>query len=68
MVIKINFCFYLSLLVFFYSGTLAFGSERLDLYILIKRILKNKIISTQDLIQFNLKSQSLGFEGISNKK
>jgi len=66
MVIKIMFYFYLSLLVFFYSGALAFGSERLDLYILTKSILKNKIISTQDLIQFNAKSQSLGFEGISN--
>ena len=62
------FYFYLSLLVFFYSGALAFGSERLDLYILTKSILKNKIISAQDLIQFNFKSQSLGFEGISNKK
>ena len=68
MVIKIMFYFYLSLLVFFYSGALAFGSERLDLFILTKNILKNKIISAQDLIQFNNKSQSLGFEGISNKK
>ena len=47
----------------------ALGSERLELYFLSERMINHKILSIQDAIQFNVKSRSLGFEGISiNKK
>ena len=52
---------------FLYS--FANGSERLELYFLSERMINHKILSIQDVVQFNDKSRSLGFEGISiNKK
>ena len=43
----------------------ASGSERLELYFLSERILNSKIVPIQTVIQFNNKSRSLGFEGLS---
>ena len=44
----------------------ATGSERLELYFLSEKLLNNKIVPVQDVIQFNIKSRSLGFKGFSS--
>ena len=62
-------CKLLMFLISLFLCSFANGSERLELYSLSQRMIDQKIMSIQDAIQFNVKSRSLGFEGISiNKK
>ena len=61
-------CKLLMFLISLFLCPFANGSERLELYSLSQRMIDHKIMSIQDAIQFNVKSRSLGFEGISIKK
>ena len=58
----------LSYLIFSCFYNIANSSERLELYFFSERLLSNKVLSFNDAIQFNIKSRSLGFEGIINNK
>ena len=55
-------------LISLFLCSFANGSERLELYSLSQRMIDQKIMSIQDAIQFNAKSRSLGFEGITTFK
>ena len=58
----------LSLLIVSCFYNIANSSERLELYFLSERLLSKKVLTFNDAIQFNIKSRSLGFEGITNNK
>ena len=58
----------LPILIFSCFYNLAYSSERLELFFLSERLLSNKFLTFNDAIQFNIKSRSLGFEGITNNK
>ena len=58
----------LSFLIISYICNIANSSERLELYFLSERLLSKKVLTFNDAIQFNIKSRSLGFEGITNNK
>ena len=58
----------LSLLIVSCFYNIANSSERLELYFLSERLLSNKVLTFNDAIKFNIKSRSLGFEGITKNK
>jgi len=58
----------LSFFIFSCFYNIANSSERLQLYFLSERLLSNKVLTFNDAIQYNMKSRSLGFEGITNNK
>ena len=58
----------LSLLIVSCFYDIANSSERLELYFLSERLLSNKVLTFNDAMQFNIKSRSLGFEGITKNK
>ena len=49
---------------------IVYGSERLELYFLTKKLLNTKILNKNEFIQFSLNSKSLGFKNLEdiNKK
>ena len=49
---------------------IVYGSERLELYFLTKKLLNTKILNKNEFIQFSLNSKSLGFKDLEdiNKK
>ena len=57
-----------SLLIVSCFYNIANSSERLELFFLSERLLSNKVLTFNDAIQFNIKSRSLGFEGITKNK
>ena len=63
---KLGFFNIIFIAYFFLFNPLVYGSERLELYFLTKKLLNTKILNTNEFIQLRVNSKSLGFKDLKD--